>query len=427
MKTAQPSPGDDSSNPGIGRSIARGSLKQTLFYLGQLEEGKPLRLLPGESSLTRTIVLEICRRRGQLEWYLTTLAPKRVRARLRRPLYWALAEILWLDGLPNEVAVSICVEMVKRRFSAREGAFVNALLRKATAGGEPRQRFTESLTEAPPWVQLALPKSLWKRWKRRYSLEQVTELAEVMLCPSQLQVRVRKSGREEVPFLRPERHVPWARGAAFRLCDDPPALFSSAAWKAGRFYVQDPATMLACAFLAPQPNERVADLCAAPGGKALVLAGALGGTGQLVCLDRSARRLRRVAANLGDRANCTLVAGDAAAPPFLPASFDAVLLDVPCSNTGVIRKNPDVRWRFSTKDLASLVELQARICAGAAPLVRPGGRLVYSTCSIEPEENEDNVAAFLAAHPDFELVDQQQLLPAAGNDGAFAALLRRKE
>ena len=426
MKTARPSLGDDSPGRAIGRSAARDCLVKTLPYLGQMDEGKPLRLADGETALARNVVLEIARRRGQLEWYLDSLAPKRIRSRLRRPLCWALAEMLWLDGLPSEVAASVCVEFVKRRYSSHEAAFANAVLRKATEGGDPRQRFADCLAGAPPWIRHALPETLWRRWATLRGEERTVELAELLLRPSRLHVRVRRAPAEALPFLGPELRVPWAPDAPFRACLDPQSLFASAAWREGCFYVQDPATLLACRLLAVQPHERVGDLCAAPGGKALALAETLGDTGGIVCLDRSSRRLCQAAENLRDRPRCALVAGDATAPPFPPGSFDAVLLDVPCSNTGVIRKNPDVRWRFSTKDLAALVELQTRILGGAAPLVRPEGRLVYSTCSIEPEENGGNVAAFLAAHPEFELLEQQQILPAESNDGAFAALLRRK-
>lgn len=395
-----------------------------MALLRQLDEGRPLRFAPDESPLTRNVVLEICRRRNQAEWYLAHLAEKGVKARLRRYLCWALAEMLWLDGLPPEVAANLCVAAVKRAFSSREAGFVNALLRRVS-GPAARERFAECLAQAPPHVRLALPETLWQRWRQRFSARQFDDLAALLLRPSVLHVRQRQAVGD-CPFLGPVFTVPWGNGAAFRLCRDPAALFASPEWQAGAFYVQDPATLLACSLLAPRPGETVADLCAAPGGKALALAEAVGETGRVAALDRSLRRLRPLERNLADQGNCLLAAGDAASPPFRPASFAAVLLDVPCSNTGVIRKNPDVRWRFAEADLVSLVALQGRILAGAAPLVRPGGRLVYSTCSIEPEENGETVAAFLAAHPEFSLAEQRQLLPAEEHDGAFAALLLRR-
>jgi 16S rRNA (cytosine967-C5)-methyltransferase len=424
METKPPHEGNESHPARIGPSVARQSLDRTVELLRLLDEGQPLRLAADEAAPTRNVVLEICRRRNQLEWYLAQLADKGVKPRLRRYLCWALAEILWFDGLSAEVAANICVEAVKRQFSSREAGFVNALLRRST-GPDARARFAESLAKAPLPVRLALPESLWKRWRKRFPAQQLEGLANLLRQPSVLHVRQRQTVGE-CSFLGPVFTVPWGGGAEFRLCHDPATLFASPEWRAGAFYVQDPATLLACSLLAARPGEMVADLCAAPGGKALALAEAVGPTGRLVALDRSLRRLRPLVRNLSAQTNCLLAAGDAAQPPFRPASFAAVLLDVPCSNTGVIRKNPDVRWRFSEADLASLVALQGRILAGAAALVQPGGRLVYSTCSIEPEENEQNVAAFLANHPDFALVEQRQLLPAEEHDGAFAALLVRK-
>jgi 16S rRNA (cytosine967-C5)-methyltransferase len=121
-----------------------------------------------------------------------------------------------------------------------------------------------------------------------------------------------------------------------------------------------------------------------------------------------------------------LLAGDAARPPFGDQVFDAVLLDVPCTNTGVIRRRPDVRWTFSEEKQRELSVLQLRILCGAAPLVRRGGRVVYSTCSIEPDENDDVVNAFLEKHPEFTLGTRRLLMPGDVNDGAFACVLSRQ-
>jgi 16S rRNA (cytosine967-C5)-methyltransferase len=123
---------------------------------------------------------------------------------------------------------------------------------------------------------------------------------------------------------------------------------------------------------------------------------------------------------------CRAVVADAAVPPFPPGTFDALLLDVPCSNTGVLRRRPDVRWRFSTAQLADLTNIQRGILRAAADLVRRGGRLVYSTCSIEPEENSDQVQRLLREHDEYLLERDAELLPTQMHDGAYAALLRRR-
>ena len=209
-------------------------------------------------------------------------------------------------------------------------------------------------------------------------------------------------------------------------CADPAAFFASPEFRAGTFYVQDPSTLLAPRLLDVRPGERVADLCAAPGGKSLLLAEALAGTGRLLCADRSPARLQRLRENvLAAWPGTAVLAMDAAAPALRPGGFDAVLLDVPCSNSGVVRRRPDVRWRFTRENLRDLVRLQAALLDGAAPLLRPGGRLAYSTCSLEPEEDGEQVRHFLERHPEFRLDAERLLLPAARHDGAYAAVLRR--
>ena len=165
------------------------------------------------------------------------------------------------------------------------------------------------------------------------------------------------------------------------------------------------------------------DLCAAPGGKSLMLGERLAGEGRLVAADRSERRQRQTAENFRRRGLDYQVT--VADPVELAGEFDVVLADVPCSNTGVYRRRPDVLWRFRPEELEKITALQRRILGEAARLTAPGGQLVYSTCSIEPEENPLQVEAFLKEHPGFERLCERQLLPSAEMDGAYACLLRR--
>ena len=158
------------------------------------------------------------------------------------------------------------------------------------------------------------------------------------------------------------------------------------------FYIQDPGPVGAGP--AVPFGEQVADLCCAPGGKALLLAEALRGQGRLHCFDRAEAKLSRVRENLAGFANVSIAVGDATKPQLPSASLDALMLDVPCSNSGVIRRRPDVRWAFSEASLRELTALQAQILRAGAALLKPGGRLVYSTCSIENEENQAQVRAF---------------------------------
>jgi 16S rRNA (cytosine967-C5)-methyltransferase len=195
---------------------------------------------------------------------------------------------------------------------------------------------------------------------------------------------------------------------------------------AGAIYIQDPATRHAVELLAPQPGERILDACAAPGGKAFLIAAALGSAASLVCTDSNAKRLPRLRQNLTrlHAAEATVDIHDwtQPAPPAWHGAFDGILLDVPCSNTGVMRRRVDVRWRLQAPDIDALVHTQRLILENALPCLKPGGRLVYSTCSLEHAENLGQIEAFLAAHPGLTLHSTRDALPFRDHtDGAFAA------
>jgi 16S rRNA (cytosine967-C5)-methyltransferase len=207
------------------------------------------------------------------------------------------------------------------------------------------------------------------------------------------------------------------------------AILASDLFRSGAISVQGETALRSAELLRAREGERVLDACAAPGGKTAVLAES--GSSVVAC-DSSAERLARVRAaldRLGLAGNATLVASDAGAA-FAPESFDAVLADVPCSNSGVLAARPEARWRFGPATSRSLADLQIRILRGAAVRVRRGGRLVYSTCSLEPEENRRRVESFLEDHAEFALEEEIEALPdpAGPNgpvDGGYAASLRR--
>jgi 16S rRNA (cytosine967-C5)-methyltransferase len=198
-------------------------------------------------------------------------------------------------------------------------------------------------------------------------------------------------------------------------------------FRKGAFYVQDPSTLLAVKLLDPQAGDRVLDACAAPGGKTTYIAQVLEDDGEIVAEDISSTRLEQVRENCRRLAvvsvETRLTSSTLAALP----EFDRALVDAPCSNTGVLRRRLDARWRTRPEDLRQLATQQLELLTRAAGRIRPGGTLVYSTCSIEPEENSAVVEQFLAARPDYRLVSQRMLLPHQdGVDGAFAARLDRK-
>ncbi|NLF17180.1 MAG: hypothetical protein GX595_07975 [Lentisphaerae bacterium] len=373
------------------------------------------------------VLMTVLRRRATLDWLIDRHSDGRTRPRTRRVLWWALAEGLFLDGLPVPVIVDTAVEDIKA-ISRGEASFVNALLRRLLSPG--REAVLAAVREqSPPWVQLDLGRPLYEAWSARLSPSALAALAGLLQSPAPLVVRRRQgaAGGAATPAgLEAMPAVDWAPSAELYRCLDAGAFFASPAWQAQAFYVQDPSTLLAPALLAVRPGERVADLCSAPGGKAVVLSEALGGSGVLFCVDRSGVRLARVRENLVSVGTVHTLVADARELPPEVAALDAILLDVPCSNTGVVRRRPDVRWHFTAAGRDELAATQAAILAAAASRLRPGGRMVYSTCSLEPQENHDQVAAFLRATPGFVLEDERQLDPDSGHDGAYAARLVRR-
>jgi 16S rRNA (cytosine967-C5)-methyltransferase len=211
-----------------------------------------------------------------------------------------------------------------------------------------------------------------------------------------------------------------------KVAELPPAWLSG-----GLVYVQDPSTLLACDLLDPQPGETVLDACAAPGGKTSYLAELMRNEGRIVAADLWESRLARLRENmarLGVRNVEPLVLDGMLADSALPdASFDRVLIDAPCSNTGVIRRRVDVRWRLTEEDFIRMPEQQLALLRRIAPLVRPGGTLVYSTCSLEAEENEQVVERACAEIPGLRFLESRRALPFVdGVDGAFAAKFTRE-
>lgn len=194
----------------------------------------------------------------------------------------------------------------------------------------------------------------------------------------------------------------------------------------GWFAVQDESAMEAATRLGVQPGERVLDLCAAPGGKTLHLAALMRNQGQIIAADSDQRRLKQVADSArrlhASIITCETIPADTSRLPAGP--FDAVLLDVPCSNTGVLGKRPEVRWRLTPDDLVELPQIQTRLLQGALRLVRPGGRLLYSTCSIEPEENGQLIERVLRKQKRLRVVEERLHWPGEPCDGAYQALLQ---
>jgi 16S rRNA (cytosine967-C5)-methyltransferase len=311
-------------------------------------------------------------------------------------------------------------ETVSRAGRAR--GLVNAILRRAIREKDSLDR---ALAAAPDAIRLSHPDFLIARWTAQFGLEATVALCELNNRPAELFVRangLRVTADELV------RSLPGAEHSAFHeKAVHPPRL--PASWlRGGLCYVQDPSTLVACDLLDPQPGEQVLDACAAPGGKTSYLAELMDNRGHIVACDLWKSRLEFLQENirrLGIRNTHPMVADVMKPHPALsPGSFDRILIDAPCSNTGVIRRRVDVRWRLSEEDFVRMPEQQLALLRRAAEGLKPGGTLVYSTCSIEREENEDVIERFIDAHPAFRCTEKRRVHPwRDGVDGAFAARL----
>jgi 16S rRNA (cytosine967-C5)-methyltransferase len=306
--------------------------------------------------------------------------------------------------------------------AARARGLVNAILRRAI---RKKDRLDRALAAAPDPVRLSHPGFLIARWTAQFGLVATLALCEWNNRPAPLFVRANGLRLTAGELLR---SLPGTAPCTFHeKAVQPPRL--PASWlRGGLCYVQDPSTLAACDLLAPQPGEQVLDACAAPGGKTTYLAELMDNRGHIVACDLWKSRLEFLQQNirrLGIR-NTHPMALDLLKPhPALkPRSFDRILLDAPCSNTGVVRRRVDVRWRLTEEDFVRMPEQQFALLRRAAEALKPGGTLVYSTCSLEREENEAVVARFLEAHPAFRCTEQRHILPwRDGVDGAFAARL----
>ena len=385
----------------------------------------------------RAFVTEVVN--GSIRWFRALdfirqqLAPRPPHVRIRALLLTAGYELLFMDHSEPYAVVDQAVDVARGLGGIRVGGFVNAILRRVAAD---RKGWRARLEEQPAGIRWSHPDLLVQRWAARWGVRGLGELCLWNNGRPELVVRV-ETRRVSMDGFRARlaeqavKHHPHpARPEECLVLEQAGPLDQLPGYDEGWFAVQDPSTLLAVDLMAVQPGERVLDACAAPGGKTLAMASRMNGQGTLLALDVEPNRVRRLAQNVQrmgldgiEVRELNLTGGSAS---LADAPFDAVLLDVPCTNTGVLRRRPDARWRFDEARLNGALALQRSLLEAAGPLVKPGGRLVYSTCSLEPEENGEQVRAWLARHPEFTLeAEQESIPPTSRMDGAYAARLRR--
>jgi 16S rRNA (cytosine967-C5)-methyltransferase len=343
---------------------------------------------------------------------------------LRAPLRVAAYQILFLDRVPAHAAVHEAVEQAHSQTHRGGASFVNAVLRRIARAPRPS---SWPVAEGDPVRRLAVemshPDFLTARWLERLGRARAVALMAANNRPKPMQLLAfrDRGGRELLAEslidegLEVEPSALSPLGLTVRRGNP----LATAAFARGDFYVQDEASQTAALIPPPRPGERVFDAAAAPGGKSFALLAWEAGVRPLLA-DVALARVARLAANLRRLGrSLPLLVADAARPA-VASDFDRVVVDLPCTGTGTLRRHPELKWRISEGEIGRLAEQAGHLLAGAAGLVAPGGRLVAITCSLEPEENEGVVERFLAGHPGFAPLPLAGLLAAPADQGVIA-------
>jgi len=395
------------------------------------------RLVPADRALCHELVLGVLRWQLLLDKIVEHFSRRRgetldqaVRVVLRLGLY----QLRFLTRIPASAAVNESVSLVRlARLSSATG-FVNAVLRQAIRepNYDPASEVSDPLERIS--IRTSHPTWLIERWARSFGFEDAEAFAEAnnIVPPTAFRVvRVRANEAEVVETLR-------STGATVE-----PSRVAAGAWRvfgatslvrelsaAGQIYLQDEASQLVAEVLDVKPDERALDLCAAPGGKTTLMADRAEDNALIVAADRSAARMETVVAttNLQKlKAIRPLLLDAGEKLPFTSKAFDKVLLDAPCSGTGTLRRNPEIRWRLAENDIGTFAKNQKTFLANAAEVVKPCGWLVYSTCSVERDENEAVIEEFVARDQRYKLLTTERTWPQRqGSDGFFIAVLEKQ-
>ena len=400
---------------------------------------KPGALIPKhERALFMALVYGVLRWRGRLDYIISHFSGTRfhkINPAVLNILRLALFQIIHLDRIPDSAAVDTAVEMAKRPGAPWVARYVNGLLRNAAR--QYRNVGFPDLNRDPIAAMAAkksFPDWIIRKWLDRYGLKNTALLCDSLNDIPPLTVRtntLKASRRQLMDALRNEAHqidaTPYSPdGVTFT---NPAAPVSElSAFKAGWFQVQDEAAQLVSMLMDPQPGETVLDACAGLGGKTGHIAQLMKNKGLLVALDVDESKLLRLKAD-GQRLGISILATlgldlEQEWPRSQPQSFDRVLLDGPCSGLGVMRRNPDIKWRSSKKNLKKFYTRQLRLLEKSSPLVKPSGILVYAVCSPEPEENVMVINDFLKNHDEFAISKEsgrlpENLRPIAGEPGVL--------
>ena len=401
-------------------------------YADRALQGEAKELDARDRALAMRLVYGTVQRKGTLDYLIERLAdrpPEKLDARLLAALRLGLYELLYLSGAPDHAVVADGVELAKG--GARGGhGLVNAVLRRGAREGPALLDGLSDQTPEQAAIKHSHPEWIAQLWWEQLGANDARALLAYDNEPGEVALRV-NALVTDAPALADElpvaTHIDPALPEALVL-EGPFDAHDSSAWRAGAFLAQSRAAMQVSRVLDPQAGERVLDLCAAPGGKTTHLAALMQGRGEVVAVERNSRRagmLTRTAQRL-HVPNIRVEVADAAERRPEGAVFDRVLVDTPCSGLGTLQARADLRWRVTPQDVREMTRTQASILAAGASAVRPGGVLVYSTCTISPTENEHQITAFLDSHTDFSRDELMVTLPHRDHTAGFfiARLIR---
>lgn len=412
-----------------------------------------------ERGLATELACGVVRRQGTLDAILKTLVARpadQVEVALWSILRLGIYQIMLLDGIPPHAAVHETVELCKRVGRMRWSGFVNGVLRGATRlatdkfttepgesavpVGPNRHRvlnkpvFFRPNEDLAAFVAGAYSMPLWlvERWMKRFAPDELMRLAAWYNSPPALLVRANQLRSSLTSLVQAfdeagiKSHP--LEGTESLQIDDAPRVDQLPGFDAGWFVVQDYSASRAATRLNPRPGQRVWDVCAAPGGKSCHLAALMENQGEVLATDIRSDRLETVTQN-AQRLGATIIRTQLVDEEGyrLPAGpFDAILVDVPCSNTGVLGKRPEARWRITPDGMRELARIQANLLGRSLERLAPGGRLLYSTCSIEPDENRAIVDQVLQHFPQAKVTEEELFVPGRPADGAYQALIETK-
>ena len=375
-----------------------------------------------DRAFLNALTLGIIRNLTLLDFWIDHLRKGRINRELRRVLRIGLYQIL-LMRVPAHAAVNETVGL-----SNYSRSMTNAILRRAL---REQQALVSLAAEQDASIRFSHPQFLIDRWKKEFGEEKTDALCEWNNQPARNYVRANLLHAGSAGILDGDDSVEQLKAfpGFYRAEHLNPVWF-----REGIAYAQDPSTSFAPGMLAPTADSTVVDACAAPGGKAILLAQVMGNRGVIYACDSKSRRLETLRKNLQTygvtnvqtHQHDWLQEGEATLPPWYPDQCDKLILDVPCTNTGVMRRRVDVRWRLEPKSFEESQATQLALFRRCLPNVKRGGAIVYSTCSLETQENREVVDTILKENPHLTLTDEKQVLPFVdGIDGAYAALVSK--